>query len=289
MAAKWETGARVVFQIVLLILAGAFALWEFKQRAAPQPIRIEAAATALRAGKPDQARAEFETALKSNPNDPAAYEKILATCSEAKSWDLMLEYGNRALSACKNLPKEDQAVFYTLLADAYEGKHNSGEAIAMARRALDLQPQDSMIQNEYGYLLADNAVKKGPDVTEALRVLKEALVGLQKGSGFSLGGLNSPVQLAETEDSYGWALYKNEQYPDAVTTLTQALNDYPEGSTPDLDEARKVSFYHLGMAYLHNGQADQARNAFQKCLFFDANDTEAKAGLKELDEVNKKK
>ena len=125
-------------------------------------------------------------------------------------------------------------------------------------------------------MLADNATGPGPDVDTALAVLKKALNGIENGPTSAEEELLGPVFKAMTEDSYGWALYKNEAYPDALTALTQALEDYPVNSPR---EALKVSYYHLGVVYAKLGRKDQAANAFNSAIAYDAKYDDALAAL----------
>lgn len=285
MSARQREIAGYMLQAILFITIILFALYEFKRHSQPQPVRFDNAEQALKVGNLTGARKEFDNALRFRPDDPIVFLSIIQSCGSQKQYPLMVEYAERAVLACKQKPADVRSDLYRILAGAYslvEEPPHQQRAIDAAKKALDLSPGSHFLQNNYGYLLADNAVGRGPDVTTAIQVLSAALTGIRKDPGSAEDAQLGPILVAETEDSYGWALYKNEQYPDAITALTQAIGDYPQTEQPELNEALKASYYHLGMAFAKTGQTEQARNSFQSALAYDPKYANALAGLSAL-------
>ncbi len=254
-----------------------FALYQFKRHTLPQPIYFTTAENDLKAGNETAARKEFDDALRKRPTDPEAYVSVLQSCSSQHKSALEIEYAQRAIDALKQQPAGVRAIFYNVESQVYiemDRPPHQQRAIEAAKQALDLLPDSEIMQNQYGYLLADNALTRGPDVDKALIVLKKALDEIKTGKGSDSADQLGPIFVAETEDSYGWALYKNEDYPDALTVLTQALGDYPEAlddypkNAPG--DVLKASYYHLGMIYSKLGRKDQAANAFNSAIAYDA-------------------
>jgi tetratricopeptide (TPR) repeat protein len=282
MSARQRDIGLYLLQAVLYISIVIFALYEFKRHTSPQPIYFTNAENALKSGKESAARKEFDEALRQRPRDPEVYMSVIQSCITQHKSLLEIEYAERAIAECKSQRPQVLSAFYVVIADAAsktDQPPHQQQAIDAGKHAFDLTPDNPVVQNQYGYLLADNALGRGPDVDKALTILRKALDG-SRNSGKVIGELQSePMFVAETEDSYGWALYKNEQYADAITTLTQALADYPENAFGD---DRKVSYYHLGMAYAKLGRKDQAANAFNSALAYDAKYSDALKALARL-------
>jgi len=274
---------RFLFSLAMFLVIAAVALWQSRTHTSPLPIRFIRAQDQLQHGKEADARKEFDTALAVRPDDPVAFMNVLETCVLAKSYKLAIEYGERAVKICDHQPAEDQANLWRTLAEVYtfvEQTPHQERAIHAAERAHQLAPDDNIVANTYGYLLADNAAGPGPQIDTAITVLKKALVGLKTAPKNVIEVTEGPRLIAMTEDSYGWALYKNGQYADAITTLCSVIADYPQKTEPDV---LKVTYYHMGMAFAAAGETAQARNAFSNAIFCDPQYAEAISGRAALD------
>src|SRR5205823_1624906 len=134
-------------------------------------------------------------------------------------------------------------------------------AISAARNALDLSPEDPMVLNNYGYILADN----GEQLDEAVQKIVQALELLKKLPDTPETRLNS----ATVEDSYGWALYKQHKYDAAVSALNQAITDIPlevVSNPAKSGELLGELYYHLGAAYRGQKDPERARAALQTAV-----------------------
>jgi tetratricopeptide (TPR) repeat protein len=237
-------------------------------------VDLEPAITALHAKDVTGARAIFDKMLARQPASPALYEDICAVCGQAGQWDLLVEYAQRGVQQCKNAPPADRAALYSQLAVAYteiEKTPHQENALLAAHRAQELDPLNPMTQNGLGYILADN--DRNLDVAQALitQALKSAR---QHSDDPMMEGL-----IPQIEDSYGWLLYKRQSYPAAVDTLTQAIQDLPEGAQ---GTELKYFYYHLGAALHAAGRNAEARPALRTALHYDPQFAEAKAELEAL-------
>ena len=272
---SWFT---LLFPLLSVALAIGLTVWQKYATQPPTvPAELTAAHNALKANNVEQARQQFEKALVKAPDAPLLYRAIMSECAEAGRWDLARECGERAIQACRYAPNPDRAELYEVLASCYA---DGGEpvpqprAMEYTRRAVELVPDDPNALNDLGYRMTENAHTE-QEANIALGTVNYAL-NLLRGQASA-----SPDLLAQTEDSYGWALYKRgkfhaEDYAHAADALRQAVEDIPDGMAA---AAQKVMYYHLGAACRAAGQTEEARHALQIALMYDPNYAEAKAEM----------
>lgn len=268
----------LLFPLLSMLLVVGLMGWQ--TRAAQQPIEIPeltAAANALQAKNIERARQQFDQALNKTADQPMVYRAVMAECSALGRYDLACEYGERAIQVCRYVPNSVRAELYETLAGCYADGHEprpQQRAVEYARRALELAPEDASALNSLGYILAENVQTEAEAnialgyVNHALNLLREQVT-------------SAPGMLAQTEDSYGWALYKRgrfhaEDYAHATDALRQAIEDMPQDFP---GTAQKVVYYHLGAACRAAGQIEEARHALQIALLYDPQYAEAKDAL----------
>ena len=250
------------------------------QKSATQPVEVpelKAAETALKANNVEKARQQFEKVLGKNSDSPLMYSAIMSECRGVGRWDLAREYGERAIQACRYASNTERAELYEALASCYaEGGEPvpQSHALEYARRAVELAPEDANALNNLGYRMTEN-VRTEQEANIALGMVNRALNLLRGQVGAS------PDLLAQTEDSYGWALYTRgkfhaEDYSHAADALRQAIADVPSGT--DI-AAQKVMYYHLGAACRAAGQVEEARHALQVALLYDPKYAAARAEM----------
>lgn len=294
----------VLSLISLLFSLTCFVLivWQvlgLKAAALPEELRL--ARTALGQGDVGLAKKRFDAFISREGRGHDTYIQVMHICSLAKKYELGLDYGAIGLDACKDDTREGRALLNLEIGEIYaaeEEAHPQPHALSYARRAFELDKDNPEILNMYGYLLADNAVSQA-QVDEGLVHLDRALQILRGQVepgvlGFSFGATrrSSPLLLALTEDSYGWALYRRGKYVPAdyvraVDALQQAVSDIPkEPSDESLQggfaEALKVFYYHLGAAEHAAGRTNAARNALNVALCYDPKDADARRELEAL-------
>lgn len=265
------TRRSLTFNLVLLVcLIGVFAWLQFLRLQDRRYSQIVSdGATAL--SKKDIARAHerFDAYVRTRPTDYTAYIEVSADCLALDQPALALEYAQRGLEACKDASNPERAQLYLQLAQALaltEPAHPQTKAIDAARTALKLDPDNFQMKNALGYMLADN----DQNLDEAERLLRQALQTLADlGRNESAAAVRSLI-----EDSYGWLLYKKNDYPGAIAALTEAVHDM----APDTEGyAAKYYYYHLTAAYRKAGRIDDARRMLAIALQYDPAFPEAKA------------
>jgi tetratricopeptide (TPR) repeat protein len=98
---------------------------------------------------------------------------------------------------------------YTVAGDAYYRLADYGLCFASFDAALDIDPNNGYVLNNYAYYLSE----KGERLEKALSMAKTALTN----------NPNSPAYL----DTYGWILYKTSRYTDALQYIQKALDQSP--------------------------------------------------------------
>lgn len=264
--------------IILLSMLGwlAVSLYLQKVHIFTLPAELNPALEALQ--KRDYPRAEriFDAALAAHPNGVNYYVDVCQSCS-IESWDTsahrgrtIVAYAQRGLRACPQIANTDKAQLYKFLAFGYadaEPAHPQTHAIDNARLALHYDPNSPELLNLLGYLLADN----DQDLKIAEQYISQALRTVRE--------QNHDADDPSFVDSYGWVLYKQQNYTAAVDALSQAVDSLPDEIPPD---SRKVFYYHLGAAYRKAGLVEKARYALERALYYDPNYAEAQTEVNAL-------
>lgn len=264
--------------------------WLLYTNFAPKPSALPALLTTsqrnLETGNVALARGEFAHYLSGHPRDPVAYQKVMEICLAAHRPDLAVRYGKDGGAACAQADPGDRAQLYLVLAEAYsdQGQALAPEASAAADQALNLIPNDPDALNARGYFLAESSTSP-EDLQQARGLVTRALKELQDRASFS----ENDLTLSEFEDSYGWVLYREglfgpqdlstENFENSVDALLQAASDMPANAPADL---AKTLYYHLGSAYAKLGRPQDARQALDVALHYDASYQDAKSLLQSL-------
>jgi len=127
---------------------------------------------------------------------------------------------------------------YFALGAAFEQTGSVDSAVATFEEILKHDPDHAQTLNYLGYLLADRGIR-----LDYARDLLERVIKIEPNNAAYL-------------DSYGWVLFRLEQYQEAVRYLKMAA---------ELDTDR-VIYDHLGDAYQAIGETDRAREWWQKAL-----------------------
>ena len=143
-------------------------------------------------------------------------------------------------------PKWLDESFYFQLGAAYERKGDYAEAEKTFEKCLQLAPDFAEALNYLGYMWAE----RGLHLDRAREMIEKALKIEPKNAAYL--------------DSLGWVLFKLNQPTQALDYLLQAakLTDPPDATI----------YEHLGDTYAALGQADKARDAWQKSLSVEPND-----------------
>jgi tetratricopeptide (TPR) repeat protein len=165
------------------------------------------------------------------------YEGLANSCFEFRQWGRCLEYAGKARAASKHREIE----LLLLQSNALDQLGRTEEALKVLREAQKVDPSNSTLQNNLGYLL----LEKGGDLQEASDLIEAAV--------------KQDPQNSSVMDSWGWVLFKQGKYEESEKALRKAseLNPF----SPD-------TRMHLGEALLKLNRPEEAVEQWERALAF---------------------
>ena len=154
-------------------------------------------------GKTDEGVALAKSQLKNNADDRIVWLTLDQIFTRVHRWKDAVEALNKAESL--STKPEDRAYVIFLRGAVEERQKHIEPAERYFRQSLELDPNNAMVLNYLGYMMAD----KGTKLTEALQMIKKAL---------DLDPMNGAYL-----DSLGWAYFKLGQYELAEDNLRRAI------------------------------------------------------------------
>ena len=176
-------------------------------------------------GKEDEGLALAKSLLDNSPKDRDVWMAIGQMDIRIRRWKDAEEALNKAASLTTK--KEDNLYVLFLKGSLAERQKHYEPAEQYFRQALEIDPNNAMVLNYLGYMLAD----KGNRLPEALKMIRKA-VQLEPMNGAYL-------------DSLGWAYFKMGQYELAEENLRQAV---------ERDQTDPTVHDHLGDLYEKTGR-----------------------------------
>jgi tetratricopeptide (TPR) repeat protein len=158
--------------------------------------------------------------------------------------------------AAQNNPKV--GTFYVLAGGIYESRQDWEHAKQMYQKALALQPDDPIASNNLAYVM----LQQGGNLDVAFAMAQTARRQMPDNPGAA--------------DTLGWAFYQKHVYTSAIGLFQEAVKKEPGNATYN---------YHLGMAYVKNGQASLARQQLDRLVKIKPNGTEAEDLRRALSEL----
>jgi Tfp pilus assembly protein PilF len=149
------------------------------------------------------------------------------------------------LNSGKNLVVDDNQIlaqFYSSLGDAYHSTEEHPQSDNAYEMALKLEPNNVIVLNNYAYYLSI----RGMELNKAESMAKKA------------NDLSPNV--ASFQDTYGWVLYKKQNYQNALFWINEAIKN-GGGEDP-------VVYEHLGDVQLKLNNIEEAVEAWKKALKF---------------------
>jgi tetratricopeptide (TPR) repeat protein len=210
------------------------------QHAKLAPVQTYLARIELQAGNPDRARAALLAAKAAAPESTEA-DLMLSRLDLSAG---KLEDARRRLVAIADAGDASARAILGLVEEK-AGDYNA--ASDHYRAALELNPRDVAVLNNFAFILTEHAGR--PD--EALRYAQQAK---------ELAPENPAV-----DDTLGWTYYRKGLYPMAVRHLEAAAKREPN--------ARRRA--HLAAAYAKNGNLPGAKSTLDAALRMDSNVPEA--------------
>ncbi|GAB4269009.1 MAG: hypothetical protein Kow0029_04770 [Candidatus Rifleibacteriota bacterium] len=157
---------------------------------------------------------------------------------------------------------------------ALDSEGDSEQAIAIASRAVDLQPKDEFLWQHLGELnlkyhklegavaAYEKAAELDPDNPTLLNNLAYTCLELGKNLPLALELARKSVEILPgfvfNTDTLAWAYYKNKMYPEALETISTIYSDRKE-ITPEVD-------FHYAMILYANGLLAEPVKALDKLL-----------------------
>jgi tetratricopeptide (TPR) repeat protein len=193
------------------------------------------ARTLADAGRSKEGAEILNKLLQSNPQDLDIYVNL----SQIYLQDKRYADAERTLRRAedKKLDNEDNERLMYELASVYERQKDFDRAESLFKEILKANPNNAMVLNYMGYMLADRGIR----LEEALRYVKEALA-IDPHNGAYL-------------DSLGWAFFKLNDLENAEKYLLEA--DELIKNDPVIDE-------HLGDLYYKTGNLTKAQEFWMR-------------------------
>jgi tetratricopeptide (TPR) repeat protein len=135
---------------------------------------------------------------------------------------------NRALGMLPDTDAKGLAGMYSFLGDIYNSARQYDESDKAYDKALELQPMDASVLNNYSYYLSE----RGKNLEKAKAMSEKSL----------------KIRPNETTflDTYGWILYKNGEYEKAREFIEKAVNANDKRADATLYEHLGDVYYKLG-------------------------------------------
>jgi Flp pilus assembly protein TadD len=188
-------------------------------------------------GHPDEGVALAKSLLNNSKTDLETWRALTTIYTRLRSW----KDADEALSHVQKLSSGKDDLLYAafLQGTLYDRQKMYDKAEAAFRKALTIDPQNSMTLNYLGYMLADH----DKNLNEALSMIKEAVKLDPQNYAFL--------------DSLGWAYFKLGNYNLAEIDLRKAVER--NGTDPTVHD-------HLGELYEKIGQLKQAATQWEVSL-----------------------
>jgi tetratricopeptide (TPR) repeat protein len=188
-------------------------------------------------GQPDDALAQVKSLLNGGPDDREVYITLAQMNSRLKRWS----DAEAALNKAEELSTRDDEKQYVMFlrGSTLERAKQFDQAEAEFRKVLNVDPDNAMVLNYLGYMLADRGVK----LDEALGLIKKA-VEVDPANGAYL-------------DSLGWAYFKLGKYDLAEENLSKAVQRM--ATDPTVQD-------HIGDLYQRTGRLRLAAAHWERAL-----------------------
>jgi pentatricopeptide repeat protein len=223
--------------------------------------------------KPDEAALQYQKAIALNPNNYNAWQQMLYALSGPADADSLIRWSekaarlfpnhamvhyfnglghfnkkeyssairsiNRAIDLQPEEKADELSSMHTTLGDIYNVTKEYARSDSSYDAALRLNPRNATLLNNYAYYLSLRNVR----LSDAEKMSRESL-RIRPGEGTFL-------------DTYGWILYQQGKFKDALDYIRKAVAANPNETDPSLWE-------HLGAAEYKAGNKDAAIAAWKK-------------------------
>ncbi len=220
-----------------------------------------------------QAADQYRSVIRLAPNNFGAWEQLMYAYSGREDADSLINISERA---ARLFPA--QAIVHYLNGRGYYNKGNYPKAIRSINRAIDLVPEEktddlsemhTVLGDIYNvtkdYAASDSnytaAIRLTPDNATALNnyayYLSVRNTRLEDAARMSKASLKIRPGEPTFLDTYGWILYQQGKYAEALEYIRKAVDKNPLEADPTLWE-------HLGAVQYKMGNKDEAVAAWKK-------------------------
>lgn len=215
----------------------------------------------------DKAVIQYKRAIAIDPSKFSVWQQLLLSYTDRKDGDSLVLYSEKAIRLFPNQafvhylngigklnlknytgaiasinraidmqPDDNRQLLsemYSSLGDIYHTTNQYKLSDSCFQKALDLDPDNATVLNNYGYYLSERGIK----LEDAEKMAKKALQ-LRPGE-------------ATFMDTYGWILYKSGKFTEAKEYITKAIDANPQNADGTL-------FEHLGDVYYKLNNKEKA-------------------------------
>ncbi|WP_197439689.1 tetratricopeptide repeat protein [Calycomorphotria hydatis] len=186
-------------------------------------------------GQTDAAIEAIEDASRIIPNNSLLDFQRAWINSHAKRYDKAIELYQEVIDEHPESPAVVRQARFAL-SNVYVQSGDATQGIAVLEKIYEEDPDDVSVNNDLGYLLADEGVQ----LERAEQMIRKALDGDPENAAYL--------------DSMGWVLYRLERYEEAAKYLERAVTK-PEGQDA-------VLYEHLGDVHQKLNNVEDARKAW---------------------------
>jgi tetratricopeptide (TPR) repeat protein len=235
-----------------------------------------------------EAFAAVQKYVASNPNDAKGHVILGSLDLQAKKYpDAQVEFQHAIQLDSRDVQP------YIELGKVLEEQGQMDAAIAQYQKGLDIQPKYPALDTYIGnlYLAKDDlemarkyyAQALSDDPNFAVAIANTAWIDAQEGKDLDVAlsmaqkAKSMQPDVPSITDTLGWVLYKRDDYPAAVNMLEDCVHKVPSSG-----EFR----YHLGMAFLGEGQKAKAKENLKSALQLKLSGDEAEKAHQAIAELN---
>jgi len=223
-------------------------------------------------GETELAKEQYKIAVTLDPSRFVAWQRLLFSSTDRKEADSLIKYSEKAMrlfpnqalvhylngighfnkgafsAAGKSInraidlqPEDNSALLadmYAILGDVYHSDGKSKESDEAYEKALQLNPQNATVLNNYAYYLSERGIR----LNDAEKMSKKSLEIRPDEATFL--------------DTYGWILYRQGNYQKSKEYIQRALDKNPDSDGTLYD--------HLGDIYFKLNDVDKAVELWKK-------------------------
>lgn len=197
--------------------------------------------------KHSDAKPYLKKSVELNPNDLTSLSSYAYTLSKLSENDMAVNYLKQALSI-----KPDDVNLLGTLGLIYDSMEKWAECDSVYERALQIDPQNALVNNNYAYSLSE----RGERLNSALRMVEIAITAEPENTSYL--------------DTIGWVYFKLGNYREAKKYLEKAI---------DIGGEKSVMLDHLGDIMFKLGETQKAKVLWQKAFDLDSTNVTLKSKI----------